>query len=79
MHKIWRDDRGFQHRANFIICIKAYFFIKFKHILLLIKGLKTELCCSIMRILVTLPDLTIGQAGKSRRKITSIDWYGFTG
>jgi len=33
-------------------------------ILLLIKVLKTELYRSIMRILVTLPDLTIGPAGQ---------------
>jgi len=36
--------------------------------LLLIKVLKTELCRSIMRILVTPPDLTIGPAGQSRSK-----------
>jgi len=40
-------------------------------ILLLVKVLKTELCRSIMRILVTLPDLTIGPARQRSSKKSS--------
>jgi len=39
--------------------------------LVLIEAVKYDLCRSIMSFSPTLPDLTIGQAGKSRSQLSS--------